>query len=391
MMEWLIVGGGIHGTYMANLLAHQPDLAPGQIGILDPHDRLLALWNRMTSNCGMRHLRSPATHHIDLPILSIYRFAKTPRGRPLSDFIPPYNRPSLTLFRAHSEQVIEANGLSRRHIRARALAVRRDGTRLVVETTNGPMKTRRLLLAVGMSEQLCRPVWAQRLRFREAPIIHAFDADFQRGAEGRNGQTIVVGGGITAVQTALNLAANPGARVTLLARRALQESQFDFNPCWIGPKCLRRFYREDYRTRRALIDDARLPGSLPGEVLKEFRQALAQSRLAFHQAAIQEASWDGGVVHIRTTHGLFEADNIVLATGFRPERPGGRLVDRLIEDFHLPCNPCGYPIVGEDLQWGRNIYVTGPLAELQVGPCARNIVGARNAGRKLLASLATSS
>lgn len=391
MMEWLIVGGGIHGTYMANLLAHQPDLAPGQIGILDPHERLLAVWNRMTANCGMRHLRSPATHHIDIPILSIYRFAKTPRGRPLADFIPPYNRPSMALFRAHSAKVIEDNGLARRHIRARALSVLRDGPCYVVETTDGPVKTRRLLLAIGMSEQLCRPVWARRLRLRGAPVVHAFDADFQRGGKGRNGQTIVVGGGITAVQTALALAASPGARVTLLARRALQESQFDFNPCWIGPKCLRRFYREDYRTRRTLIDDARLPGSLPGEVLQEFRQALAQPRLALRQAAIRGASWDGGVVRIRTGDGMLEADNVVLATGFRPDRPGGRLVDRLIEDFHLPCNPCGYPIISEDLQWGENIYVTGPLAELQVGPCARNIVGARNAGRKLLASLATSS
>ena len=68
--------------------------------------------------------------------------------------------------------------------------------------------------------------------------------------------------------------------------------------------------------------------------------------------------------------------------------PGGSFVDRLIEDFGLPCNPCGYPIVGKDLQWGKNIYVTGPLAELQIGPCARNIVGARNAGRMLMASLA---
>jgi len=48
---------------------------------------------------------------------------------------------------------------------------------------------------------------------------------------------------------------------------------------------------------------------------------------------------------------------------------------------------CGYPLVGDDLQWGANLFVTGPLAELRVGPCARNIVGARNAGRLLLAGL----
>jgi hypothetical protein len=98
---------------------------------------------------------------------------------------------------------------------------------------------------------------------------------------------------------------------------------------------------------------------------------------------------ENGVIRIRTAADSVAAERVVLATGFRPERPGGRLVDRLIRDFDLPCNPCGYPIVGEDLLWGENIYVTGPLAELQVGPCARNIVGARNAGRMLLAGLSS--
>ena len=389
MLEWLIVGGGIHGTYLANLLTHQPHLGPEQIGLVDPHERLLAAWNRMTTHCGMRFLRSPATHQIDLPILSLYRFAKTPEGQPLADFIPPYNRPSLALFNVHSDHVIKENDLARRHIRARALTVHRDGPQLVVETTAGPVKTRRLLLAIGMSEQLCWPPWARELRRREGPVVHVFEPAF-RQEDGKDAQsTVVVGGGITAVQTALSLAAYPGARVTLLARRDLQESQFDFNPCWIGPKCLRRFYREDFQNRRATIEEARIPGSLPGEVLAEFSDARSQTRLGFHQAAVREAVLESGIIRIRTAAGSIAAERVVLATGFRSERPGGHLVDRLVDDFSLPCNPCGYPIVGADLQWGENIYVSGPLAELQVGPCARNIVGARNAGRMLLASLSS--
>jgi len=387
MLEWLIVGGGIHGTYLANLLTHQPDLSPEQVAILDPHGDLLAAWNRMTTHCGMRFLRSPATHHIDLPILSIYKFARTPAGQPLSDFIPPYNRPSLALFRAHSHQVIVENQLDRRHIRGRALHVRRDGPRLVVETTAGPLKTRRVLLAVGMGEQLCWPTWARDLRQAGGPVVHVFEGDFKADEDRPWQSIVVVGGGITAVQTALALAGKTRARVTLLVRRPLQESQFDFNPCWIGPKCLRRFYREDYPTRRATIAEARIPGSLPGEVAAAFARARDQSRIGYHQAAVKGAALANGAVRIRTEAGLLEAQRVVLATGFRAERPGGRLVDRLIEDFGLPCNPCGYPIVGADLQWGANIYLTGPLAELQIGPCARNIVGARNAGRVLTASL----
>jgi hypothetical protein len=342
----------------------------------------------MTTNCGMRFLRSPATHHIDLPILSIYRFAKTTEGQSLADFIPPYNRPSLSLFRAHSARVIARNGIAQRHIQGRALTMRRDGQRIIVETTRGPLRTRRVLLAIGMSDQPCWPSWAQRLLSEGAPITHVFEPAFNSEDAAANGPTLVIGGGITAAQTALSLAADPRADVILIARRALQESQFDFNPCWIGPKCLRNFYLEDYDTRRTTIDKARLPGSLPGDVLKAVAQARDNARLDFRQDAIQDAVYEKGIIRLRTDAGPLRAQRIVLAIGFRQERPGGCFVDRLIEDFGLPCNPCGYPIVGKDLQWGKNIYVTGPLAELQIGPCARNIVGARNAGRLLMASLA---
>lgn len=388
MKEWLIVGGGIHGTYLANLLIHQPGLTSENVAILDPHDHLLAAWNRMTTNCGMHFLRSPATHHIDIPILSIYRFAKTPEGQPLADFIPPYNRPALSLFREHATRVIARNGLARQHIQGLALSVHKDGSGLVVETTRGALRTRRVLLAIGMSEQLCWPAWARRLRREGAPITHVFEPVFQREDAARAGPTLVVGGGISAVQTALAMATGSHADITLIARRALQESQFDFNPCWIGPKCLRRFYQEDFDARRASIDEARVPGSLPEEVLTAFAQAREKSRLAFRQTAIQDATYENGTFRLQTDTGVLRARQIILATGFRTERPGGQFVDRLIEDFKLPCNPCSYPIIGEDLQWGRNIYATGPLAELQIGPCARNIVGARNAGRMLLASRA---
>jgi hypothetical protein len=90
---------------------------------------------------------------------------------------------------------------------------------------------------------------------------------------------------------------------------------------------------------------------------------------------------------LQTSAGVLEADQVILATGFTPRRPGGAMIDRLVREFDLKCNPCGYPLLGDDLRWAENIYVTGPLAELQVGPCARNIVGARNAGRILLHGL----
>lgn len=387
MKDWLIVGGGIHGTYFANLLIRRAGVTPENVAILDPHDRLMAAWRRMTANCGMKFLRSPATHQIDIPIQSLQRFAKSPAGRPLAAFIPPYNRPSLALFNAHSDRVIAEIDLDARHIRGRALAIHRDGPALVVESDRGALRSRRVLLAVGLSEQPCWPDWARDIRRRGAAVNHLFAPDFRRSRVAASGPTVVVGGGISAVQTALALAAVPASEIILAARRPLRESQFDFNPCWIGPKCLRDFYRQDPADRRASIDGARIPGSLPAEVMHALERALAQNRLAFRQTAVRGASAEGEGIRLVTEDGDLWAQRVVLATGFRPQRPGGDLVDRLVAEWHLPCNACGYPVVGEDLQWGPNLYVTGPLAELQIGPCARNIVGARNAGRHLLASL----
>ena len=78
-------------------------------------------------------------------------------------------------------------------------------------------------------------------------------------------------------------------------------------------------------------------------------------------------------------------DGILLATGFHPRRPGGGLLDGTIGRLGLECAACGYPVVDSSLRWGPGLYVTGPLAELEIGPVARNILGARLAGERLAA------
>jgi hypothetical protein len=388
MIEWLIIGGGIHGTYLANLLTHLPGTDAGQVRIVDPQAALLATWRRNTANCGMAFLRSPATHNIDLPILSLYHFAKTPQGRTHAAFIPPYNRPSLALFQHHCRRVIEANRLEGLHVRARATGVQSDGRTLVVETDGPTLRTRRLLLAIGLGEQPCWPAWALRLKSAGARLAHVFDPGFKRREWRQASRTVVIGGGITAVQTALQLHAESRGQVHLLSRHALRERQYDFDPCWIGPKCLRAFYRTGFRRRREAIDNARISGSLPIEVLETFTRALNDARLSFSEGQCTDATpIPGGGVRLETSAGPLAADQAILATGFETRRPGGALVDRLIRDFRLQCNPCGYPIVAPDLRWADRIYASGPLAELQLGPCARNIVGARNAGRLLLQGL----
>ena len=75
----------------------------------------------------------------------------------------------------------------------------------------------------------------------------------------------------------------------------------------------------------------------------------------------------------------------MLATGFDARRPGGAWLDAAIAAEGLPIAPCGYPLVSGDLAWAPGLHVTGLLAELEVGPAARNIVGARMAATRLAA------
>ncbi|TXD39760.1 hypothetical protein FRC96_05670 [Lujinxingia vulgaris] len=85
-----------------------------------------------------------------------------------------------------------------------------------------------------------------------------------------------------------------------------------------------------------------------------------------------------------TTGESLEVQRVLLATGFRSERPGGAMLDELITSASLPCADCGYPIVDASLRWHPRVHVCGPLAELELGPASRNIAGARRAGDRLV-------
>lgn len=384
MIEWLIIGGGIHGTYLSHLLVNQVGVDRDEVKVLDPHEEPLAAWLMFTANCGMHYLRSPATHNIDIPVLSLYRYAKSSTIKSIDTFIPPYNRPSLPLFNMHCDHIIRHNRLGALRIVGRALALEKNGRSITAATTAGPLKARNVILAIGLSEQPYWPPWAYSLKTSGARINHLFDFNFGPAKTSASSLTVVVGGGISAIQTSIKLSASLSGKVRLISRHPLRISPYDFDPCWIGPKCLKEFHLSDFGKRRNSVDKARINGSAPREVMAEFHRAVSTGQLEYQQGRIQCASTDGRRIRLKTDTDIKWADAVVLATGFHPERPGGAFIDQAIRSFSLKCGACGYPLVGKDLRWSENIFVTGPLAELQLGPCARNIIGARNAGRLLL-------
>ena len=218
-----------------------------------------------------------------------------------------------------------------------------------------------------------------------AKVHHIFSKDFN-GWPSENENIAVVGGGISAGQVALRLVSE-GHNVHLVSRHSLREHQFDSDPGWLGPKFMASFDRElDVERRRELISKARHKGSVPPDVKQALRLAIRRDELQWHEdEASGFVAHDADTVELSLISGTsLKVNRILLATGFAAHRPGGKMIDELVKTGALPCASCGYPIVDKALRWHPRLFVSGPLAELELGPSSRNISGARRAGDRLV-------
>jgi cation diffusion facilitator CzcD-associated flavoprotein CzcO len=258
---------------------------------------------------------------------------------------------------------------------------------LRVETGAGSLEARRVVLALGSADQPLWPEWADALRAAGAPVRHVFEPAFRLDQAPAWPQTIVLGGGLSAVQLALWLAARRPGAVTLLSRHATRVQEFDSDARWMGPRGARAFARlAGTGDRRALIGRERHRGSVPSQFAREVdRQVRLGSLAAIRDDAVAAAPAGAGIEIELASGRRLRGDGLLLATGFHPRRPGGAWLDRTIDQLGLEYAACGYPVVDASLRWGPGLYVTGPLAELEIGPVARNILGARLAGERLVA------
>ena len=381
-MDWLIIGGGIHGVHLAARLIGEGGVLPSKLRIVDPNPSLLERWKLNTHVTGMRHLRSPSVHHLDLESWSLRHYADKKKSKQLGMFAPPYARPALALFNAHCDKVIETYALAELHIRASAVGCETQSVGVSVELSSGEtVESLNLIFAIGASEQPFYPGWASQAY----PSIHHVFAPNFNGWPSRTEAVVVVGGGISAGQVALRLA-KEGHDVHLVSRHPMREHQFDSDPGWLGPKFMRLFEAErDMDRRRAMITDARHRGSVPPDVKRGLVRAIDQGTLSWYEASVDALDTADETLMMQLSSGAeILADRVLLATGFSGRRPGGTMLDRFVESARLPCASCGYPIVDESLMWQPGIYVSGPLAELELGPTSRNIAGARRAGDRLL-------
>jgi thioredoxin reductase len=379
----LIIGGGIHGVHLAHRLLHDTWLTHDDIRIIDPHEELLHEWRRCTRNCGMRYLRSPSVHHIDIDPFSLDKYAALLENRREDNFIPPKDRPSVELFDRHCRMVIDNHRLDSLLIRGRAVEIQNRVGHVSVVTAEETIHTRFVLLALGMGEKPFWPPWAVRLKDRGIRVDHVFDPGFCLNELQSDGPIAVIGAGISGGHLALHLAEKGLDGVRLFSKKAIKTSDFDFEPGWLGPKHLDRFHRQPIDQRRQQVTAARAKGSVPRDMKLALDNAAALNRITCIVDDIAGAKCQAGDVLLIGRRGRYACRKIVLATGFRENRPGNGFIDQAIKEFGLKTAACGFPVIGPSLQWHERVFVTGPLSELQIGPAARNIAGARHSGRRI--------
>ncbi|MTH54439.1 SidA/IucD/PvdA family monooxygenase [Bacillus mangrovi] len=385
MFKWLIIGGGIQGIAAASFLRESSKIKAEDICILDPHDEPLRHWDRCTSLISMPYLRSPSVHHLERDPFALQKHERK-RPDPRS-FYGRYKRPSLDLFNTHSADLISKLAIRKSWVQDRAQSILRSGSCWKVSGESGNLySAEHVILAIGIGEQPALPEWAEKLaRDCSEPVYHIFDQHLPP-LETLEGPIVVAGGGITAAHLLIKLSDLYPGNVKQVIRHPHRIHDFDSDPAWIGQKNQGPFRKvSSYAERRKMIREARHRGSMPRELSLKLKKLVHDGKIESVTGNITsiEKQQTSLSILLKEWPEPLNAGTVLLATGFENKLPGAELLAPLIEQEDLLCSECGYPIVSPSLEWKSGLYVMGALAELEMGPIARNIAGARQAAEKI--------
>ncbi len=378
MYEWIIIGGGIHGCTIATSLLKSGKVKKEEILIFDPHSGPLERWKERTERIQMPFLRSPSVHHIDVSPFSLDKYAKKINYD--NPFYGYYDRPSLDLFNQHAASVFEEACLQDSWCQTKVKQMKKQGPFWEIETEDHCIYyTRNSVIAIGNNE-LHYPPWATEWNNG----YHIFDSELNM--DNIKPPFLIIGGGITAVHTAIDLSHRFPGEVTLMSRHPFRVHNFDSDPGWLGPKYLDAYSQiKNYDIRRKMIHQARHRGSIPSELYSRLHHLKKQGKLSIVQSEIQTVSSESNRLMTKESI-VYRPATVLFATGFERAITNQRWLLQLIAKEDLTCANCGYPIVEESLEWCPHLFVMGPLAELEIGPASRNIIGARKATERIMKS-----
>lgn len=365
--------------------------------VVDPEPWLMT-WRRRFSALDIKWLRSPAMAHPDMfDEASLMAFACTHNredellneldGLCASELIKLqeahtglWRLPSTQLFEDFCDHLVSRLPHTFFH-NSVASVCGHDGDFQVTLMDGHVIQAGSVVLALGVpGPPILPPVLAG------LPESLTFHTDFQQGsrlAELYKQRVLVIGGGLTAVQTA-QLALKKGCKVVICSRRQLTTRHFDVQPSWFDWRKARRhhfdFFSQSVEERLKLVKAARGGGSVPPFYMEKVREAVAEGRLEVLCGEVEIKTVLQDTVEVEIDGNAFVFDRIVNACGHKPDCNSLPLVQEMLK--HSPVEVVGgLPTLSQDLQWGshKQLFVIGALASLEVGPDAGNLMGLRRA------------
>ncbi len=385
--EWVIVGAGVHGAYLARELVGL-DVDRDDIAVVDRRGEFLGAFEEKARACGMDSLRSTFVQHVGPDPFGLEAFAEG-NGRD-DELCPTRNhppRPSLDLFLDHTERVIDRFGLEELLAERTVTGIDRKRGEIVVRTDRGDLLARNAVLAVGPGDRYRRPDWASNV----SGVKHVWDSDGRPEDRIDRGDRVwIVGGGVTAGQFATSIGDIAG-EVTLCVRGSIREATAEADPRWINWGHIERELHSlppGSKARYDRVRDVRNEGTMPSYLAREIR---GTESVEIRRGEVRRASATDGTVSVLLDGGAVESvDRVVLATGFQPayDRP---LVGAIANSMGLERGYRGMPVLDDaTMAWRRRdgtpsrLFVTGRLAECTAGPLAGNIHGARRAAERIV-------
>ena len=388
-----IIGGGIHGVSIAIRLLRDIPTAAKSIAIVDRHPLPLTQWRRKTERQGMTFLRSPAVHHITPDALGVVEYAE--QHNRTSELAPPYSQPSTQLFWDFCKSAMAELKAHRVYYQFDVAKLRWDKGAgrfpfRLISTNHEGFRSRCVILAIGVDDcAYIPPEFVQWQRRYPDQVLHAseltVDCENSRNEEDK---IVIVGGGLTAGTLARSLSER-GDNVVLMARKQLKTEQFDFPPVWLGPKALTEFANEtDFQQRYETIQQNRGEGSITPDIMEALRNTPKVDiypETCVHNITAEESGLPARKLRIETTRGVMtNVSRVILATGYRFNLRHYGFLTELLAQHQIPL-VCGLPCLDTDLQLHpiKNLFGSGTIAQLQIGPASGNIAGANLAYERL--------
>lgn len=364
-----IVGAGPQGlTTAVYLVAAGVD--PADLVVIDPAGDWLAQWRQRFAALGIEHLRSPSVHHPHPDPYALSRFAA--EHRRTDELHHRYGLPSTALFHDFCDRVIDERGLSG--------SVHRDS--VVSLTATGEVG-----LASGEHLVADHVVWATNPAVA-SPVDGCVPVgSTEWAASSPYGATVaVVGGGLTAAHLVAR-AVDAGVHVEWVSRRPVVEREFDTDPGWLGPLEMQGFARiADRAERLQRVIEARGGGTVPPWMMQRLRPAERSGQVCRRVGAV-EVEDAGEDLRLLVDGRPLVADVVWDATGDRPCTSAAPPLDRLCDELAVARHG-GRPELDPMLRLpGSVVHVAGRLAQLELGPTAGNLAGARRAAELVVGAV----